>query len=110
MQIEKKVIEQMFVDMRGRAPWNVDGPSLWGYFFVGDADKLKATSASLVRIGYRFVEIYQDENGRTHLHLERVEAHTPESLHVRNLELDNLAKQFGVEYDGFDVGAPPVSV
>ena len=27
MQIEKKVIEQVFVDMRGRAPWNVDGPS-----------------------------------------------------------------------------------
>jgi hypothetical protein len=109
MQIDKKAIEQMFTDMRGRAPWNVDGPLLWGYFFFGETDKLKAMAASLCKVGYRLVGIHQKENGPSLLHVERVEVHTPDTLDGRNQELDGVAKRFGVDYDGFDVGAPPSS-
>ncbi len=107
VRIEKQIIEQMFADMRRRAPWNIDAPSLWGYFFIGDADKLKAIAESLVPIGYRLVELYEEGDEPSRLHLERVEPHTPETLDARNLELDGMAGRFGVQYDGFDVGAPP---
>jgi hypothetical protein len=39
------------------------------------------------------------------LHVERVEAHTPQTLFARNAEFYLLADEFEVEsYDGMDVG------
>jgi hypothetical protein len=31
--IQREQLEEMFAGMRAKAPWNVDGPLLWGYFF-----------------------------------------------------------------------------
>jgi hypothetical protein len=100
-------IEQMFAGMKEQAGWDTAGNLLWGYFFTDQKPKkLEPLAAQLVKMGYRFVEIYETANGGTHfLHIERVETHTPESLFVRNTEMNMLASQFGVEsYDGMDAG------
>jgi hypothetical protein len=51
----------------------------------------------------------EDEEEVYFLHVEKVEHHTPESLHRRNAEFDALAQRFELgSYDGMDVG--PVTV
>jgi plasmid maintenance system antidote protein VapI len=52
---------------------------------------------------------HQAADGRSRflLHVERIETHTPASLAARNEELNLLAHQFGVEYDGMDAGPVP---
>src|SRR5262249_50433417 len=92
---------------RSKTKWNVDGDLLWGYFFTDvDAKKLEKASAHLTTAGYRFVRIFLADDKRTHvLHVERQEKHTPQSLQVRNRELERLASEFDLAcYDGVDVG------
>ncbi len=103
-------LEDMFPQMRAQAPWNMDGDLLWGYFFTDpDPQKLHSLAEHLASGGYRVMSVYETDDGSTHfLHVERVETHTPETLHARNNELGSPAESFGVEtYDGMDVG--PVS-
>jgi len=100
-------IEQMFMGMKEQAGWNTAGDLLWGYFFTDPKPKkLEPLAAHLVKMGYRFVEIYETENGHTHfLHVERVETHTPQSLFERNTQLNALASEFHIKsYDGMDAG------
>lgn len=97
----------MFTDMRTTPQLNVDGDLLWGYFFTSrEQKKLEPVAARLGSVGYRVVDIYPTDDESTHfLHVERVETHTPESLHARNKELEGLAVEFGIDsYDGMDVG------
>ena len=99
--------ERMFENMRSNARWNVDGDLLWGYFFTDpDPEKLKRAADPLTRAGYRFGSIYPTDDGNTYfLHVERIETHTPQTLHLRNTELYHLAEEYGLEsYDGMDVG------
>ena len=100
-------LEQMFQGMRAKSGWNTDESLLWGYFFT-DADeaKLRPVADHLTQQGYTLVNIYPTDDGSTiFLHVERVEAHSPRSLHARNMEFEALAKQFGIRsYDGMDVG------
>ncbi|MFG6469049.1 ribonuclease E inhibitor RraB [Roseateles sp. BYS87W] len=106
-RIELAQLETMFANMRARTPWNVDGPLLWGYFFFdADAAKLRSLSAELRSQGYKLVALSPVEGQALHrLHVEKVEAHTPQSLHQRNQQLEALAAKFGVaSYDGMDVG------
>jgi hypothetical protein len=103
-------LEDMFSNVRAQTKWDVDGEMLWGYFFTDpDPKKLEPVAERLARSGYRVVRIYETDDQSTHfLHVERVEKHTPETLHVRNGEFETLASEFGLEcYDGMDVG--PVS-
>ncbi|MGZ3418282.1 MAG: ribonuclease E inhibitor RraB, partial [Polyangiales bacterium] len=98
-------IETAFAGMRDKAHWNVDGPQLYGYYFVdSDVKKLDAVTKRLEPEGYRFVEIMDEANSEPMLHLERVERHTPKSLAARNGELMKLAAEMGVVYDGWDAG------
>jgi len=101
-------LESMFRDMRRKTKWNVDGPLLWGYFFVDPSrEKLSKLADQLRAAGYSIVEIRRvPESSVMHqLHVERIELHTPGSLHDRNSELYDLAARLGVEsYDGMDVG------
>ena len=100
-------MEQMFANMRSQTKWDVDGDMLWGYFFTDpDTNKLERASQRLIATGYRFVKIYPTDDKRTcFLHVERVEKHTPKTLHARNGEFEKLASEFGLEsYDGMDVG------
>jgi hypothetical protein len=104
--IEKAQLVDMFEGMRAQAPWDVDSDLLWGYFFTGeDQDALNRLSEKLVSLGYRLVEIRPDENAPGFwLHVERVETHSPDSLHERNQELYGMADEYSVNYDGMDVG------
>jgi regulator of ribonuclease activity B len=100
-------MEDMFQNIRAKTKWNVDGDLLWGYFFMDpQPEKLRPLGEELAAAGYRVVNLYPSPNGRTHvLHVEKVETHTPQSLHQRNLEFYRLADKFGVSsYDGMDVG------
>lgn len=105
-------LENMFQDMRAKAPWNVDGDLLWGYFFTDPRpEKLRPLADELVKAGYRYVDTYLARDGSTHvLHVEKVERHTPQSLNQRNLEFYRLADKYGIaSYDGMDVGPVPAA-
>ena len=105
--ISLEQLEDMFARMKAEAPFNVDDELLWGYFFT-DADKakLRPVADALVESGYREVGLYRTDDRRTYfLHVEKVEKHTPRSLHERNQQLNALAERHGIEsYDGMDVG------
>ncbi|HEX6124860.1 MAG TPA: ribonuclease E inhibitor RraB [Pyrinomonadaceae bacterium] len=106
-RISLESLEEMFANMKGKAPWYKDGDLLWGYFFTDpDPKKLERAAERLTMMGYRFGSIYPTDDGTTHfLHVDRVETHTPQTLHLRNAELYALADEFDLEsYDGMDVG------
>ncbi|MRW88703.1 ribonuclease E inhibitor RraB [Duganella sp. FT80W] len=94
----------MFSNMRKNAPWKVDGPLLWGYFFDGqDRKKLEQLAAELNGKGYGTVGINAQQD-KLVLHVEKVETHTPASLDDRDQEFYAVAERYGVFYDGMDVG------
>jgi hypothetical protein len=119
--IDLAQIEQMFESVRESTDWNIDGPCLWGYFFVDDDEsRLRAAADELATMGYRVVEIFEvegdeddededgDEDDGFMLHVEKVETHSPLSLFRRNEELYAFAEKHGLaEYDGMDVGPAP---
>jgi hypothetical protein len=101
-------IEAMFANMRAKAPWNVDGPLLWGYFFFDPSrEKLERAAGELQAAGYHVAGISQVQGQqRFRLHVERVEIHTPVTLDARNQELYAMAERLGLaSYDGMDVGS-----
>src|SRR5215218_7119156 len=101
-------IEEMFEGMEREAGWDTSAPLVWGYFF-SDADepKLFALAERLREMGFGIVDVYpSDDSTEFVLHVERIEAHSPESLLDLNHELAALAATFGVDsYDGVDAGA-----
>lgn len=100
-------MEEMFHNLRIKTKWNVDGDLLWGYFFMDPkAEKLRPLADELAATGYRVVNLHPSRDGRIHvLHVEKVETHTPQSLHERNTHFYRLAEKYGVAtYDGMDVG------
>ena len=103
-------IQLMFDNMRAQTRWNVDGPLLWGYFFLdSDRARLESAAAELSGQGYHVVDIAPvDGRDLYRLHVERVEKHTPQSLYARDIELEALARKLHVGvYDGMDVGPVP---
>lgn len=108
--ISLRQLEEMFQNMQSKSGWNTDGDLLWGYFFNDRNPKnLEPLGAHLTKLGYRFVSIYETDDGSTNfLHVERIEAHTPTSLFALNTQMNELAEKLGVEsYDGMDVGPVP---
>jgi Regulator of ribonuclease activity B len=112
--ISREAIEEMFDSTRKRARWNIDGDCLWGYFFTStDRARLSAAIPALEKMGYRFVTIFEparqdDDRATLSLHIEKVEAHTVDSLLIRNSEFYRFADEFNLEtYDGMDVGPAP---
>jgi hypothetical protein len=111
--ISKQQLQSMFDSMRRDAPWDIEGPLLWGYYFTNDTpEPLRKAAAELASLGYRFVEVYEKteavESARWWLHVEKIEVHTVESLNERNQELYALAAKMGLRsYDGMDVGPAP---
>jgi len=111
-RIQLSQLESMFGNMRQKTKWNVDSPLLWGYFFFDKSpEKLQSAATKLKALGYSVVELRQVESKPTfRLHVEKVEFHTPESLHARNSEFYELAERLGIStYDGMDVGPAPTS-
>jgi hypothetical protein len=106
-KISQAQIDAMFANMRAHAPWNVDGPLLWSFFFLDpDKAKLQLLGTDLVAQGYRLVDIVHTRAGdRFRLRVERLETLTPATLYARDIELEAMARKFGVQsYDGMDVG------
>ena len=109
-KISQAQIDAMFANMRAHAPWDVEGPLLWSFFFLdADKSKLQSAGADLAAQGYRFVDVSSTRAAdRFRLRVERVEVLTPVTLYSRDIELEALARKFGIQsYDGFDVGPPP---
>lgn len=103
-------MEAMFHNMRTKTPLNVDGELLWGYFFMDPQEaKLRPVADDLAKAGYRVVDFHLSRDGRTHvLEVQKIERHTPQTLHQRNQEFYRLAEKYGIQsYDGMDVGAVP---
>ena len=109
-------LEDFFSDSRetyksGSSSWNIDETCRWSYFFVdADLKKFGRVSDHLERLGYEIVGTLDpgptDENPVYYLRVDKVERHTPQSLHELNQQLYSVAKQFDVQdYDGMDVGA-----
>jgi len=99
-------LQEMFAGMRQGSGWDVDGPLLWGYFFMHSGrEPLQKTAEFLEASGYRLVGINENRPGLFVLHVERVETHSAETLFARNAELYGVAGRFGLDsYDGMDVG------
>ena len=109
-QIQLSQLEAMFSDMRAKAPWNVDEPLLWGFFFFDpSAAKLREAASELQASGYKVVSISEVPGRRTfRLHVEKVEIHSPQTLHERNSQFYALAEKYKLaSYDGMDVGPAP---
>ncbi len=106
-------VAAMFENIAASTPaWDIEGEMLWGYFFThGEPSALEPLRDELVARGYRFVDLResdaddQDAPRLWWLHVEKEEAHTPETLDARNDELYLLAARHGASsYDGMDVG------
>lgn len=109
-KIQLSQLQIMFADMRAKTPWNVDGPLLWGYFFVDTKESsLNQVASELAPLGYKLVSLEAVQGKQTfRLHVEKVEIHSSETLNKRNIELYALAEKYGVtSYDGMDVGPAP---
>ena len=110
--ITKESLDEMFANMATDTPWDLTKPMLWGYFFTDlSKEKLERSAPLLVAQGYRLVDIYLADKEEPNeadlwwLHVEKVEIHTVDSLHNRNIELYRFANEQGIDsYDGMDVG------
>lgn len=109
--ISREQLKEMFDEIARSAGWDMSKPMLWGYFFTHTSrEELETAARRLREEGYRVVEISEDDDEPLFwLHVERVEAHTVDSLYERNESFYELAAELGLEsYDGMDVGlAPP---
>ena len=105
-QNELTLLEEIFRRMREEAGWETSEDLLWGYFFFHkNRAPLARLAERLVELDYAIVEIELRDDGTLYrLHVERIETHSPDSLQRRNRELDDLAKSYGIQYDGWDVG------
>jgi hypothetical protein len=110
-RIPKSQLQEMFDNIAAKTEWDMSGDMVWGYFFT-DSDKgaLERAAEKLQDQGYRLVDIFQPGDEGTplpyfFLHVEKVEAHTVDSLYRRNTELADFARANGLDtYDGMDVG------
>ena len=112
--IPLQMLQDFFAETRQKGAaatpaWSIDGTCRWSYFFVDqDGDLLVPVAEHLQAQGYEFVGITEpddDEDPYFYLQLDRVEQHTPESLHARVQQLYALAEESGIaDYDGMDVG------
>lgn len=105
--IELSQIEEMFANVRSQTDWSIDSDMVWGFFFTDpEPARLEAAAQDLEVQGFRLVSIHPDEDETASvLHVERVEAHTPQSLYELCLRLSELADHHGLKsYDGVDVG------
>lgn len=112
----REILERAFCQMKEESGWDMSRDMLWGFFFTNDQrEPLGLAAIELSQLGYRVVDTYvSDKDDLSEpdlwwLHVERIETHSVDSLHMRNDELTAFAKTAGLEsYDGWDVG--PTSI
>ena len=106
-------IEEIFAEAEREDNWKTGEPMLYSYYFVDkDADKLDSLGSALEEKDFDFIGVYElgdeatdESTGEYLLHIDKVEAHTPESLAQRNVEFARLAEEHGIAtYDGWEFG------
>ena len=106
-------IKEIFATAVKEDGWKVDEEMLYSFYFVDtDVDKLEKLGLKLEADGYDFIDIFElgDEEtdkstGEYLLHIDKDEAHTPESLAQRNVDFAKLAEEFEIaSYDGWEFG------
>ena len=110
--IAKQQLIEMFDGMTKQGRLDPSKPLLWGYFFTDTSkEPLERAAQLLKKEGYRIVDVYlsdKEHPGEADLwwlHVEKIEVHTPETLDIRNQELNRFAQEQGLgSYDGMDVG------
>jgi hypothetical protein len=105
-------LEGMFESIRSGGAYDIDGPCLWSYFFTDvDRDKLLAAADKLEARGFHPIGFLEppaqgDAQAIIFLRVDRIEAHSVDSLMALNGELDAFAKAEGLgSYDGMEVGS-----
>ena len=106
--IPKSELIEMFEAIAEQTDWDMTNEMLWGYFFSDDDPaKLEACADRLAEQGYHLVEISEGDESDDPwtLHVEKIEAHSPDTLDRRNHELAAIAEEMGLSsYEGMDVG------
>lgn len=110
--ISREQVDHMFARIHRTTNWDTSGDLLWSYYFLDeDTNRLQAVANQLAGEGFSMVSIRRHGNSDAYvLHMERVEAHTPDTLYERNVHLERVARQHRLAYDGMDVGLVPVYV
>jgi hypothetical protein len=112
-QSQLESINEIFDKARTEDNWNTEGEMLYSFYFVDtDVDKLEKLGLKLEADGYDFVDIFElgdeetdESTGEYLLHIDKTEIHTPESLAARNVEFQNLAKEYEIaSFDGWEFG------
>jgi len=85
--------------------WDVSKDLKWGYFFF---DKNRENLIKLFELikdrNYTVESLHQNDSDYWVLYISKIETHTPESLHNRNMAMNELAEFLNVElYDGWEV-------
>jgi hypothetical protein len=106
-------IREIFAEAKQEDNWNTDEPMLYSFYFVDKSvEKLEKLGLKLEADGYDFIDIFElgDEEtekstGEYLLHIDKIEAHTPESIAQRNVEFQTLSNEWEIEtYDGWEFG------
>ena len=106
-------IKEIFATATKEDGWKVEEEMLYSFYFVDeDVDKLEKLGLKLEADGYDFIDIFElgDEEtdkstGEYLLHIDKDEAHTPESLAQRNVDFAKLAEEYKIaSYDGWEFG------
>lgn len=108
--ITKDELQQLFSKMR-KAGWKMEQDLAWGYFFKNETrEPLEKVADYLTTQGYEIVDINQSFPDEMYwLQTEKIEQHDVDSLHLRNLQLSQLAEQMHIKaYDGMDVAPADV--
>lgn len=107
-----KEVTEIFADAKSEEGWNVEGEMLYSFYFVDESiEKLEKLAEHFEKESYDSINIYelgdeetQKPTGEFMLHLDKTEAHTPETLVTRNEEFFKIADEYEVEYDGWEFG------
>lgn len=104
MNSDLNLITAIFNKMKEHG-FDVIKPLKWGFFFLDKGkDSLLDIINALDGASYSIESLELQEDGRWRLALSSVEILSPEKLHLRNLDFNNLASQYGAElYNGWDV-------
>lgn len=107
LSLISKEIEDFFHDVQTTDNIDFSDDLSWGYYFSHfEKSKLEHIKTILLKQGYSFAEIIEEQDNRYYLHIEKIEKHTVDSLTKRDLELLGYANKFNIDsYDGFDVEA-----
>ena len=106
-------IKKIFDEAKREDNWNVNEPMLYSFYFVDkDPEKLEKLGEHLDKQDFDFVDIFElgdeeteESTGEYLLHIDKVDAFTPESLAQTNVRFSKLAEEFEIEtYDGWEFG------